>query len=303
MTLSQAITTSELSRRFDEIVAVDGLSVEIPTGSVVGFVGPNGSGKSTTIRMLLGLIRPTAGTATVLASTIDDPSAFADDVGALVESPAFVPNISARANLESMALLRGIPTKRVDEVLAIVGLAKDAKRKVSEYSLGMKQRLGIAIALLPDPKLLILDEPTNGLDPAGVVEIRALLKQLASEARTVVVSSHLLSEIESAADFLIIIRFGELLFAGPLAGLLQQERRFVDVEPDNPTQLADLEGLLVDAGFVVERESDGLRVMADVGDAGTINQTAMSGGVVLAKLVARAETLEDVFLRLTGDPS
>jgi len=190
-----ALSVDGLTRRFGDLVAVNDLTFDVPTGGVVGFVGPNGSGKSTTIRMLLGLITPSGGTGTVLGEPIEHPERFAGRVGALIESPAFVGGLSGRDNLRSLAALRGLPRVRVDEVLELVGLAGREGDKASTYSLGMKQRLGLAAALLPDPELLVLDEPTNGLDPAGIVEIRELLKSWASGGRTVVVSSHLLGEI------------------------------------------------------------------------------------------------------------
>ena len=236
----------------------------------------------------------------VCETPVDRPIAYCDRVGALIENPAFIPNISGRANVQSMAQLRGIPTHRVDEVLETVGLTEHANRKVKGYSLGMKQRLGIAIALLPDPRLLVLDEPTNGLDPAGVVEIRGLLRRFADEGRTVLVSSHLLSEIEAAADHLLVIRDGRLLFAGPLDGLLQQERRYVDIEPTNPDDVPRLGAHLVEAGLEVVPEKGGLRVLSDPARSGAINSMAMDIGVILARLEPRSETLEDVFLRLTG---
>lgn len=295
-----AIVTDGLTRRFGDLVAVDHLSVEIPANAVVGFVGPNGSGKSTTLRMLLGLIAPSEGTATVLGASISDPSSYCDDVGALVENPAFVPTITGRANVRSMAQLRGATDSRVDEVLDIVGLTGDAGRKVRDYSLGMKQRLGIAIALLPDPRLLVLDEPTNGLDPAGIVEMRALIRRFADEGRTVVVSSHLLSEIQAAADNLIVIRSGRLVYSGPLDGLLEEEQRFVDVEPSDPGDLERLGALFNAAGFEVEPENGGLRVLADPARSGELNSMAIGAGVILSRLVPRSETLEDVFLRMTG---
>ena len=296
-----AITTQGLTRRFGDLVAVDHLTAEIPTNAVIGFVGPNGSGKSTTLRMLLGLISASDGTATVFGNSIEQPSAYCDRVGALVENPAFVPNITARANVRSMAQLRGVSEARVDEVLDIVGLAEHADRKVKEYSLGMKQRLGIAIALLPDPQLLVLDEPTNGLDPAGIVEIRALIRQFADEGRTVVVSSHLLSEIQAAADYLIVIRGGRLMYSGPLDGLLQQEQRYVDVEPTDDRDLERLRALFIEAGFDVKPENGGLRILADPAQSGAINSMAADAGVVLSRLVPRSETLEDIFLRMTGE--
>lgn len=296
-----AITATGLRREFGDLVAVNDLDLAIPANGVIGFVGPNGSGKSTTIRMLLGLIASSGGSATVLGQPIDHPEAYADRVGALIENPAFVPSISARANVESMALLRGVHHDRVDTVLEIVGLAHRADDNVSEYSLGMKQRLGIAVALLSDPELLILDEPTNGLDPAGIVEVRSLIRELADQGRTVVVSSHLLSEIEAAADYLIVIRFGELLFSGPLDALLAQEQKYVDVETLEPEARAELRSLLIRKGYDVEPENGGLRVQVDPKDSAEINRLAISEGILLSKLVPRSETLEDVFLRMTDD--
>jgi ABC-2 type transport system ATP-binding protein len=303
MTMSQTTTasirTSGLTRRFGEITAVNGLELELPNHGVIGFVGPNGSGKSTTIRMLLGLIEPTSGGAEVLGESIEQPERYAERVGALIENPAFIGDISGRANVESLALLRGVPLSRVDEVLEIVGLSDRADSKVKEYSLGMKQRLAIALAILPDPELLILDEPTNGLDPAGIVEVRGLIRRLADEGRAVIVSSHLLSEIEAAADHLVVIRFGELLFAGPLAELLAQEQRYVDVEPDDAADLERLADGLRAAGYAMERENGGYRVQADPTDSGQLNQLASDAGVLLRRLEPRSETLEDVFLRMT----
>jgi len=177
-----AITAEGLTRRFGDLTAVDDLTFEIPSGGVVGFVGPNGSGKSTTIRVLLGLVAASDGTGTVLGAPIEHPERFADRVGALIEGPTFVGSLSAFDNLRSLAALRGLPQHRIREVLDIVGLTGREHDKASTFSLGMKQRLGIAAALLPDPELLVLDEPTNGLDPAGIVEIRRLLMSLATPA-------------------------------------------------------------------------------------------------------------------------
>ncbi len=299
-TNGMAISAHGLTRRFGDLVAVNDLDLEIPAGGVIGFVGPNGSGKSTTIRMLLGLIEPDEGEGSVLGASIADPNAYADRVGSLVENPALVLNISARANVESMALLRGVRMSRVDEVLAIVGLDDRADDAVADYSLGMKQRLGIAIALLSDPELLLLDEPTNGLDPAGIVEVRGLIRQLADDGRTVVVSSHLLSEIEAAADYLIVIRFGKLLFSGPLHELLAHEQRFVDVETEDDSDRESLAERYRSMGLEVEPENGGLRVLVDPDRAADLNRAAIDLGIVLRRLVPRSETLEDVFLRMTA---
>lgn len=295
-----AITMVGLTRRFGTLTAVDSVDLDIPRGGVVGIVGPNGAGKSTTIRMLLGLIEPTAGSAEVLGESIRHPKRYANRVGALIENPAFVPNITARANIESMAILRDVAKERVDEVLEIVGLSDRADDKVAQYSLGMKQRLGIAIALLPDPELLVLDEPTNGLDPGGIVEVRQLLRRLGDEGRTVLVSSHLLSEIEAAADYLVIIRQGKILFTGPLSQLLDQERRYVDLEPEFGSALADLAAVYKDAGYDLTIDSGVVRVEVDPAESANLNRLAIANGFVLRQLIPSAETLEDVFLRVTS---
>jgi ABC-2 type transport system ATP-binding protein len=295
-----SIATEGLSRRFGDVTAVKSLTIDVPEGGVIGLVGPNGSGKSTLIRMLLGLIRPTGGSATVLGSGIQHPSRYADSVGALIESPAFVPALSARRNLTSLALLRGLPLSRVDEVLDIVGLAGRDKEPVKSFSLGMKQRLGIAAALLPDPRLLILDEPTNGLDPAGIVEIRALLQRLGGEGRTVIVSSHLLAEIEAACDYIVVIRFGELMFAGPIDELMARTRAHIDItaefEGDHDRLSAYLEG----AGWSVQHVDGGLRVAADQASGAAINRAAAGIGITLSSLAFAQDSLEDIFLAMTG---
>ena len=289
-----------LTRRFGDLVAVDDVSLEIPLGGVIGLVGPNGSGKSTTIRILLGLIRPSAGGAEVLGKPITDPSRYADRVGALIESPAFIPTLSARRNLVSLALLRGLPDTRVDEVLHIVGLTDRADDDVRTYSHGMKQRLGIAMALLPDPDLLILDEPTNGLDPAGIVEIRALLKRLAADGRTVIVSSHLLSELEAAADYVVVIRFGVLLFAGPLAELMRQASMAVTVEPEHPAELPRLAEVYRQRGWQLDEVDGVLRVRVDQSASPDLDRAANGAAITLRRLEPQTQTLEHVFLELTA---
>ncbi len=302
-----AVATEGLTRRFGELTAVDRLSIALPEGGVVGLVGPNGSGKSTLIRMLLGLIDPTSGTGHVLGRPISDPTAFAARVGALIESPAFVPTLSARANLRSLAQLRGLPAGRVQEVLDIVGLTGREREPVRGYSLGMKQRLGIAAALLPDPELLLLDEPTNGLDPAGIVEIRKLLRTLSAGNRTVVVSSHLLSEIEAICDHVVVIRFGTVLFVGPMAELLTRADEYIEVAAETDDDGVVLRRVLTDAGWDVGSQVGGvqgsrtLRVAAPVERAAAVNRTAAAEGLTLASLIPRRESLEDVFLRMTGD--
>jgi ABC-2 type transport system ATP-binding protein len=298
----EAITTAALTRRYGNRTAIDALTVDVPAGGVVGLVGPNGSGKSTLIRMLLGLVAPTSGTANVLGRSIDDPSSYLSRVGALVESPAFIPALSARDNLLSLARLRGLPASRVDEVLDVVGLSGRDREPVRRFSLGMKQRLGIAAALLPDPELLVLDEPTNGLDPAGIVEVRALLRRLGESGRTVLVSSHLLAEIQAACDALVVIRSGQLVYAGPTMGLLARGAEHVDVVPERDADRAALLLALRQAGWDdIDEQPSALR-LSGVGDsvAAEINRVAFAAGITLRALSTGRDTLEDVFLELTG---
>jgi ABC-2 type transport system ATP-binding protein len=294
------IATQGLTKRFGDLVAVDGLDLEIPKGGVVGFVGPNGSGKSTTIRMLLGLITPTSGEGQVFGESIARPARFAQRVGALIESPSFVPGLSAAANLRSLAALRGLPVSRVDEVIQVAGLAGRGRDLVKSYSLGMKQRLAIAAALLPDPELLILDEPTNGLDPAGIVEVRTLLQRLGAEGRTLLVSSHLLSEIEAACDRVVIVCFGELMFSGELKELMKRATVHVEVAPEHDEDLARLAELYRRNGWEAEPDATHVTVKAPGGASPELNRVAMSEGITLAILTPREDSLEDVFLSMTG---
>jgi ABC-2 type transport system ATP-binding protein len=294
------VTTTNLSRRFGPITALDRLTVELPAAGVIGLVGPNGSGKSTLIRILLGLIRPTSGNASVLGSAISSPAHYASRVGVLVESPAFIPGLSARANLVSLARLRRLSLARVDAVLAQVGLVGRDREPVKRFSLGMKQRLGIAAALLSDPELLILDEPTNGLDPAGIVEIRELLRDLGREGRTVIVSSHQLSEIEAVCDHLVVIRFGELVFSGPMADMLKRTREHIDIAAEHAADMERLEAALAAEGWAVTAVDDVLRVAAAADRAADLNRAAAAAGVTLSRLVFAQDNLEEIFLEMTG---
>lgn len=295
-----ALTASGLTRRFGDLVAVDHLTFEVPSGGVVGFVGPNGSGKSTTIRMLLGLIAPSGGTGTVLGESIDHPERFADRVGALIENPAFLGALSGRDNLRSLAALRGIPTARIDEVLETVGLIGREGDKASTYSLGMKQRLAIATALLPDPELLVLDEPTNGLDPAGIVEVRDLLKELAAGGRTVVVSSHLLAEIQAMVDTLVVIRSGRLLYSGGLERLLTRASERVVAAPEIASQRPRLEAAVKAGGWTFETVDDHVVVNMAADRSAELYRAAVAHGIALRMLNPQQQTLEEVFLDLTG---
>jgi ABC-2 type transport system ATP-binding protein len=294
------VTTSNLTRRFGAVTALDGLTVELPSTGVIGLVGPNGSGKSTLIRILLGLIRPTSGSASVLGSRITAPREYASRVGVLIESPAFLPGLSARSNLVSLARLRQLPLGRVDTVLTQVGLIGRDREPVKRFSLGMKQRLGIAAALLSDPELLILDEPTNGLDPAGIVEIRELLRDLGREGRTVIVSSHQLSEIEAVCDHLVVIRFGELVFSGPMAEMMRRTREHIDIAAEHLADMPRLEAALVAGGWAVTAVDDVLRVAAPADRAADLNRAAAAAGVTLSRLIVAQDNLEEIFLEMTG---
>ena len=217
-----AIETDGLSKHFGKLTAVDALTIGVPTGSIAGFIGPNGSGKTTTIRLLLGLVRPDAGSARILGQPLTNALGYLPRVGALVEAPAFYPSLSARTNLDVLARLGGYPSSRVREVLDLVELSDRARDRVGSYSLGMKQRLGVAMALLPDPGLLILDEPANGLDPLGIIATRDLLRRLREQGKTIFLSSHMLGELEQIADWLIVLHRGKALYHGPARAFLDQ---------------------------------------------------------------------------------
>src|ERR1700743_1431411 len=235
-----AVSTTGLTKRFGARTVVDQVDLAIPRGSVCGFVGPNGAGKTTTIRMLLGLIRPTAGSGSILGGSLTEPATYLRKVGALIEAPAFYPQLTGQDNLRALARLGQLSLKTVPPALARAGLTDRAGDKYRSYSLGMKQRLGIAAALLPDPSLLVLDEPTNGLDPAGIVEMRSLIRSLADEGMTIFVSSHLLSEIEHICDHVVMIRSGRSVFQGSVADLhgLRGSELVLRTEP--PGQRGDL---------------------------------------------------------------
>jgi ABC-2 type transport system ATP-binding protein len=294
------VSTTGLTRRFGSVTALDRLSVDLPSSGVIGLVGPNGSGKSTLIRILLGLIRPTDGDATVLGASVRTPQSYADRVGALVESPAFIAGLSARANLVSLARLRRLPLERVDAVVAQVGLAGRDREPVKRFSLGMKQRLGIAAALLSEPELLILDEPTNGLDPAGIVEIRELLRDLGRNGRTVIVSSHQLSEIQAVCDYLVVIRFGALVFAGSMDEVMRRTREHIDVAAEHQADTGRLEAALAAAGWSVSAVDGVLRVAAGADRAADVNRAASAVGITLTRLVVAQDNLEEIFLEMTG---
>jgi ABC-2 type transport system ATP-binding protein len=295
-----AIELHGLTKEFGNITAVNDLSVRVERGGVIGLLGPNGAGKSTTIRMLLGLIAPTHGSGHVLGHDVRSPSAYMQRVGALVEAPVFYPKLSGRDNLRTLAVLAGVDDERIDEVLEIVDLTGRDTDRAGDYSLGMKQRLAIAASLLKDPELVLLDEPTNGLDPAGIVEIRELLIRLGHSGKTIIVSSHLLAEIQAACDRLIIINRGSLVFEGPTHELLDQARNELVVVPEYRSDLSKLAALLDEKGINFAANGVGLRAPGATAESALVNRLAFEHGVTLRELRADVEDLEDVFLRLTN---
>jgi ABC-2 type transport system ATP-binding protein len=301
-TATTAVSLDGLTKRYGGRTVVDGLDVEVPAGVVCGFVGPNGAGKTTTMAMLLGLVRPTAGTGAVLGEPIDDPARYLHRVGALIENPAFYPSLSGAENLRVFATVGDHDPDRIPVVLGVVGLADRGDDRYRTYSLGMKQRLGIAAALLGDPQLLVLDEPANGLDPQGVREMRELVGSLAGTGRTVLVSSHDLSELEQVCDWLVLIDRGRSLYQGPTSALLDDVGGGLAVVPERPDDRLRLLDALVAAGHDVEASGDHLVVGIDGQSPATVaaavNRAAFDAGVVLVELTPLRTTLEDQYLTL-----
>jgi ABC-2 type transport system ATP-binding protein len=295
-----AISATELSKDYRATIAVDKVTFQIPTGVVCGIIGPNGAGKTTLMRMLLGLVRPSSGHAEVLGVPLARPEAYLGRVGALIEAPAFYPGLSGRDNLRLLARLGGIDQRRVAEVLAHVGLAERSHEAVRTYSLGMKQRLGIAAALLPQPALLILDEPMNGLDPAGIVETRALLRSLADAGATVIVSSHLLGEIEQVCDHLLLLLNGQIRFTGPTRGFAQHVRARLRLRPEHAHDLERLKQLVTAAGYLVACEAGTVLADSRNPDAAALNRAAQVAGITLVELSQVQPGLEAVFFELTS---
>ncbi|MEA3018939.1 MAG: type transport system ATP-binding protein [Actinomycetota bacterium] len=297
-----ALSVRGLTKRYGDRVVVDDLTLEIPAGVVAGFVGPNGAGKTTTMAMLLGLVRPTSGTGAVLGQPLDDPASYLPHVGALIESPAFYPALSGTTNLRMFAIVGGHDPERIPGLLDLVGLADRGHDPFRSYSLGMKQRLGIAAALLGDPRLLILDEPSNGLDPQGMREMRDLIATVAAGGRTVLVSSHVLSELEQVCDWLIMIDSGAVLYAGAAIDFAVDTESALRIGTSRGADLAALRRIYADAGHVVELHDERLvaRVPAAELDtlAADLNRAAFDAGIVLTELSPRHSTLQDRYLSL-----
>jgi ABC-2 type transport system ATP-binding protein len=278
-------------------VAIDGLDLAVPAGGVFGFLGPNGSGKTTTMRCLLGLVRPSAGQVRVLGA--DVPRGLPNVVrriGSVIETPALFPTMSGRENLRLLAAIDGIGRRRVDEVLDQVGLLERADHQARRYSLGMRQRLGIGAALLRDPELLVLDEPANGLDPAGIREVRELLRQLGAEGRTVLVSSHLLSEVEQVCDAVAILRRGRCVSSGRVQDVLGADDVGLVVRVDDLEAAATA---LRNAGISVTVDGGHLAVALAATDGARVTQTLAAHRLWVSEIRPREQNLEDKFLALT----
>src|SRR5215204_5204808 len=289
-----AISVQGLSKRFGDVLAVDQLDFEIDQGTVAGFLGPNGAGKTTTLRMLLGLVAPTAGTATFAGRRYVDLDEPARQVGAVLEASSFHPGRRAVDHLRILASAAGLPAQRVDDALAAVGMAEHTHRRVGGFSLGMRQRLGLAAALLGDPSVLVLDEPANGLDPPGVRWLRGYVRRLADEGRTMLLSSHALSEVELTADHVLVLTHGRLLRSSTLA----EFRAEAGVGSRVRTPVPDRLGAALDAaGHAYRLTDEGLAVDAAPERVGEI---AATHGVVLHRLEETAD-LEQAFFRLIQD--
>jgi ABC-2 type transport system ATP-binding protein len=290
------IEVQNLVKRYADTTAVNDLSFTVKPGQITGFLGPNGAGKSTTMRLILGLDQPTSGSALIDGKpyrNLPDPLRY---VGALLEARAVHPGRSAYNHLLYLAQTQGIPRQRIDEVLALVGLTAVAKKRFKGFSLGMGQRLGIAAALLGDPEILLLDEPVNGLDPEGILWIRNLLKQLAAEGRTILVSSHLMNEMAVTADQLLVIGQGKLIADSPVDEFISQfsEESVVVRSP----QAADLSGALSPLGGSFRTEQDGALIVSGL-SAAAIGETAAARGIVLHELSPRRASLEEAFMGMT----
>jgi len=296
-----AIDVMGLTKRFGGHIAVDDLSMTVPTGAITGFVGPNGAGKTTTMRMLLGLVRPNAGTGTVLGQPLGEPHRFLHRVGALIESPAFYPSLTGRQNLRFLARLGGVDPDRVDETVSVVGLTGRGDDTYRTYSLGMKQRLGIAAALLPEPDLLLLDEPANGLDPAGIRGIRELLARLAAGGTTILVSSHLLAEVEALCSWMVLLHRGRRVYQGSVEGLGADGRGRLVVRTVDPGHLAIVEAVATDHGYPAARNGDRMTVDGPAEFGGTLNAETMRRGGVICELEVQTANLEERFFAMTAE--
>ena len=299
-TRSNAIEVHGLTKRYKNLAALSEATFSVPSGTICGFVGPNGAGKTTTIRMLLGLITPTEGSAEVLGFAVSEPEKYLSQVGAMIEGPAFYPALTGIENLRVLATMGNIDQERVEELIELVGLQGRGGDKYKTYSLGMKQRLGIAAALLPNPQLLILDEPTNGLDPEGIQEVRDLIKKLAGEGKTIFVSSHLLSELEIISEYIVMLRKGEVVFSGPIEELLFAQKPTIIVKTELISDLEKVVAIAHAAGHPAVIRHGEAHIEGPHEWAATLNRSAFEAGIVLSQLNPTMPNLEETFFEMTG---
>jgi len=298
--MEYAVQTNNLTKRFNKEIAVSGVNLQIPKGEIYGFLGPNGAGKTTTIRMLLGLMKPSSGSIRILGKLLNkEKIAILRSVGSLVENPSYYPHLTAVENMEALRKILGVPKTRIDEVLALVRLTGAANKKVRGFSLGMKQRLGIAAALLNNPELLILDEPTNGLDPSGIIEIRNLIKRLPAECgMTILISSHLLSEIDQMATIVGIISKGELIFQDSIDVLRKHAQQQIVLRADRNREAQQL---LLTKGIKAELQEESV-LLPESSDQHVAQavQELVQNGFKVYRAEEEKRSLEDIFLDMTA---
>jgi len=302
MALANVIQTSNLTRQFHKVMVIDHITLQVPQGSIYGFLGPNGAGKTTTIRLLLRLIHPDEGTVRIFGLSLPQQrQAILKKVGAFVELPSLYPHLTGFENLDITRRLLGANRQKINDVLKIVHLEKDSKRLVRGYSLGMRQRLALALALLGDPELLILDEPTNGLDPAGIQEIRALIRHLATERGiTVFISSHLLNEVEQVATHVGIVVKGKLIFQGTLNQLQAESESYIQIKTGQAEAAFQL---LTNNGFVVRLFSNNeIRITNNTQiNPSAITKLLVQNQIEVSQISNINPSLEEIFMRLTSE--
>jgi lantibiotic transport system ATP-binding protein len=294
-----AISTASLSYSFGKQLILDAVTLKVPQGAVYGFLGPNGAGKTTTIKILLSLLRSASKNIFIFGKELSEHRIeILSRIGSLVEQPAVYPHLTGRENLTNRALLLQIPKAKADDILELVGLTSAANKKAGNYSLGMKQRLGIGLALLNDPDLLILDEPTNGLDPNGIIEIRQLVRKLAADhGKTIFISSHLLSEVEKMATHVGIINRGKLLFQGSIEELHELNQPVINVTVDDPAGAA---GMLIGEGFQTSVHADGVLIpYQSRSQMGGVNSLLVRNGYTVYSIMNEKKDLEHLFLNIT----
>ena len=293
--MTVVLDIQNLSKRYGSIQAVKGLSIKVAQGSIYGFLGPNGSGKTTTLGVVLDVIRPTSGSFTWFGQNIT--SSTKRRVGALLETPNFYPYLTARKNLEVVASIKGIASKNIAPVLQLVGLEQRKHTTFKGFSLGMKQRLAIASALLNNPEVLVLDEPTNGLDPEGIAEIRGLIRKIASEGKTIILASHLLDEVEKVCTHMAVLQGGVLLAEGSVSTILSAKDQVIISAPDMKRMLEVLRQLPFIASSQMEQDHARL-TLQDGFSSADVNSAMFKAGVVLSQLTVRRKSLEAQFLEI-----